>query len=137
MFLLALCARVWQDEGMKNLVKTTAAIAACFSVTSCSLFSSSTQTIRIETNSPQCVIKADGETVGGGTTATAKLKKNKTHVITAQHGNKRGMAVVESSLSTTGILDIIGGIWLIVPFLGFLSKGAWELEPEAVTIELD
>lgn len=79
---------------------------------------------------------ADGQVVGNGTTATATLKKNKSHVITAQSGTKRGIAVVDSTMSTTGVLDVIGGVLLLVPFLGFISKGAWELEPDIVSLDV-
>jgi len=43
---------------------------------------------------------------------------------------------VNKKISTTGILDIIGGFIILVPFLGFLSAGAWDLETHMVNVVL-
>ena len=122
---------------LSQYFKIIVACVTCMAVTSCSLFSSSRQNVRIETNDPDCVIKVDGMTVGHGETAIANLKKNKSHIIVAQNGSKKGMAVVESELSTTGVLDIVGGILFLVPFIGFCSKGAWELDPDVVVVDVN
>lgn len=120
----------------RKLSQITVACITCFAVTSCSLFVSGKQAVRIETNDPNCVIKADGLTVGHGYSAVASLKKNKSHIISAENGNRKGMTVVDSELSTTGVLDLIGGICFLVPFLGFCSKGAWTLDPDIVAIDV-
>lgn len=120
-----------------NSLRIVVACITCFATTSCSLFVSGRENVRIETNDPDCIIKADGLVVGRGSSAVASLKKNRSHVITAQNGTKKGMAVVDSELSVTGVLDIIGGVCFLVPFIGFCSKGAWALEPDTVAIDVD
>ncbi len=120
---------------MNQIIKTSSALLSCLALTSCSLFSSGTQRVTIETSDPNAIIKVNGATMGKGS-VIAPLKKNKSHSIIAISGNKRGVAVIDSEMSTTGMLDIVGGVLFLVPFLGFCSKGAWELDPEHVHIDL-
>ncbi len=120
---------------MHHLIKTPIALLGSLALVSCSLFSSGTQHIAIDTNDPNATIKVNGMTMGKGSVVAA-LKKNKSHSIMAISGNKRGIAVVDSELSTTGMLDIAGGVLFLFPFLGLLSKGAWTLDPEHVHIDL-
>jgi hypothetical protein len=42
----------------------------------------------------------------------------------------------DRTLSTLGILDIIGGWFLLVPFFGLLSSAAWEHDPDTFGIVL-
>ncbi len=74
-------------------------------------------------------------TVGQGT-ASIPLKKNKSYTINAISGHKKGFSYIESELSATGALDIVGGVVWLVPFVGFLSKGAWKLDKEYVYVEV-
>ncbi|MBQ2380125.1 MAG: hypothetical protein II295_07015, partial [Akkermansia sp.] len=122
---------------LKYTFKQLVACIVCLATTSCSLLSSGTQKVRIETNKPDCVIKADGVVVGRGEMVVARLKKNKSHVITAQNGNQKGMAVLDSELSLTGKLDFVGGLFYLIPFIGFVSAGAWELDREVVIIDVE
>ena len=39
-------------------------------------------------------------------------------------------------LNETGILDIIGGIIILIPALGLLSPGAWSVDETAVTVQM-
>lgn len=120
---------------MNTILKTSIAILTCLATSSCSLFSSSTELITIEASNPKATIRVNGQAVGVGSVATP-LKKNKSHAITADYGNERGMAVIDSHMSTTGKLDIVGGIFFLLPFLGFINEGAWELDPDYVRIDM-
>lgn len=86
------------------------------------------------TNSPKSAIKVDGIPQGQGM-ATVRLPKNRDAVIIVEEGPRRGYAQVHSELSATGTLDIVGGVFLLFPFLGFLSRGAWKLDKETVYVE--
>lgn len=120
---------------IKNIFKTLIACAVCTGLASCSLFSSGKQKIMVQTNDPAAVIRSEGQYVGTGS-GVVTLKKNRGHIITAENGSKKGMALVESEISVTGVLDIIGGCCFLLPFLGFVSKGAWTLNPDSVYIEV-
>ncbi len=120
---------------MNTLFKTIIVSLTCLSLSSCSLFSSSTQTVTIESSNPQASIRVNGRAIGTGTATTA-LKKNKTQVITADYEQQHGTAIIESSLSTTGKLDIVGTFFFLFPVLGFLNEGAWTLDQDYVRIDM-
>jgi hypothetical protein len=64
------------------------------------------------------------------------LKKNKGHVVVARVGDRAGTAIIDKSISTTGVLDIVGGLLILIPFLGVVSPGFWTLEPETVVVAI-
>ncbi len=120
---------------MNHLSKAITSTLVCLSISSCSFFSPSTQHVTIESSNPAATIKVNGETVGQGK-ASIPLKKNKSYAISATAGQKKGFSYIESEISTTGILDIIGGCFWLVPFTGLISKGAWKLDKEYVYVEV-
>ncbi len=48
--------------------------------------------------------------------------------------NRAGVATIGTKISTTGVLDLVGGILILVPFLGLLSSGFWSLDTDQVAI---
>lgn len=123
--------KLWLKQTLRLLV----ASLTCLGIASCSLFSSGSQTVLVSSSDPEAILRADGQYVGKGS-GSATLKKNKTHIITAQNGTKQGAAVLDSEMSVTGVLDLVGGICFLFPFLGFLSKGAWTLDKDSVYVEV-
>ncbi len=121
---------------MNHSVQILSALATTIALASCSLASPSKQTIKIVPNDPNATVYVNGEPMGQGT-VTATLKKNKSVAITAKSGNKSGVAVVDSELSTTGVLDIVGGCIFLLPFLGFCSSGAYQLDQDTVPVNLN
>lgn len=107
----------------------------CLVVTpGCSLFRSSTQPITVSATDPMAELFADGQPIGVGT-ATVNLKRNESHVFTAKMADGRaGTAQVGRSLSDTAMLDIVGGILFLLPFVGLLAPGAWDLDLTTVVI---
>ncbi len=112
-------------------------IVLIFSVTgfstACSLASPSSQTITIVPSHPKAEVVVDGQVRGTGT-MSLELKKNRGHSFLARCGNSSGVANVERNMSSTGMLDLIGGFLLLVPFIGLASPGAWELSPSTVSV---
>lgn len=99
----------------------------------CSLFVADKQAVRITASDPQAKILVDGQEVGTGT-AAVQLKKNRSHTILAQSGARQGAATVGKRISTTGVLDIAGGCLFLVPFLGVLGPGFWQLQSDEVAV---
>ncbi len=125
---------------MNSFIKTSATILLSISLASCSLFSPGSTDVVIETSEPNACIRVNGKPIGQGT-ASHSLKKNKNYTIVANctdnKGNrKKGVTIIDSSMSTTGVLDIIGGALFLFPFLGFISNGAWTLDRDYVYVEL-
>ena len=102
----------------------------------CSLFVDSSQHIRIEASDPAARIFVDGQEVGTGS-ALVPMRRNRTHSVRAEApdgGVAQGR--IRKNISTTGILDIVGGFFFLVPFLGILGPGFWELDPNYVYLKL-
>lgn len=121
---------------MNKIIQSLTASVLLFPIAACSLLSPSKQTIKIVANDPNATIFVNGEPMGQGS-VTATLKKSRSAAISAKLGNKHGIAVVDSELSTTGVLDIVGGCIFLVPFLGFCSSGAWQLDQDTVAVNIN
>lgn len=116
--------------------RCVAAVLAALQVSSCSLFVSSMQPVAITASDPTAQIYVDGSPVGTGT-VTQDLKRNRGHSIMAKTSdNRAGTAIVGTKISTTGILDIVGGVLWVVPFVGLLSPGFWSLDTDEVAIAI-
>ncbi len=117
--------------------RSLAALLAAVQVSSCSLFvPSSYQPVAITTSDPTAQIYVDGNPVGVGM-ATAELRRDEGHAILAKTpDNRASTGVVGTRVSTTGILDIIGGCFFLLPFLGALSSGFYTLDTDHVAIAI-
>lgn len=78
-------------------------------------------------------VYVDGNLRGTGP-QTVELSKKRTHSVMAKCGNSAGTASIDRILSTTGLLDIIGGLLILIPFIGLTAAGAWELSPTTVSV---
>ena len=101
----------------------------------CSLFVPKTQAVNITATDPNADIYVDGANVGKGTVAL-QLERNRSHTVNSRANGKAGAVAINKKISTTGWLDIIGGCFFLVPFLGIIGPGFWELEPDQVTVYL-
>jgi hypothetical protein len=85
---------------------------------------------------PKVNISANGENKGQ-TPVTFEAKRNKTlQIIATKPGYQPTTYSVGRKLSQTAMLDIVGGLFLGVPFLGLLGEGAWELEQDSIVVPL-
>ncbi|MBQ1960121.1 MAG: hypothetical protein II349_01190 [Akkermansia sp.] len=110
---------------------------ACVAMSSCSFFASGRQSVYVETNTPDAIIKIDGQTVATDGSAVVQLSRKQSHLVVAQRNHVKKTAILDSGLSLTGALDIVGGCCWLFPFLGLSSEGAWQLYPDIVTFEME
>lgn len=101
----------------------------------CSLFASGTTNVVISSH-PEAEIFFDGQRVGKGT-ARVLAKRDMSHVCEARLDGKTAMLGIGHSLGTNGVLDIIGGFFWLIPFVGLASPGAYKLDQEVVTLHLE
>lgn len=102
----------------------------------CSLFVDSRQDITIEASDPAARLFVDGREVGTGR-AIVPLRRNDTYAVRAElPDGSIARARISKGISTTGILDIVGGIFFLVPFIGIAAPGFWELDPDYVFLSL-
>lgn len=104
--------------------------------TGCSLFVSSTESVAIEASDPNARIFVDGRDVGVGK-ATVPLKRNDTYTVRAEGADGQvATGRIRKQISTTGILDLIGGFIFLVPFIGAAAPGFWDLEPDYLFLKV-
>ena len=77
----------------------------------------------------------DGEFAGTGA-GTVSVSRDETHTIMARLGDRVAVRSVGKGFSTTGILDIVGGLFWLVPFVGLAFPGAYSLEEDNVALLL-
>jgi hypothetical protein len=99
----------------------------------CSLFAGSTQTVTIQATDSAAEITVDGMPVGKGA-ASVQLKRNRSHSIIARVGDRTGVSQISYSISTTGVLDIVGGFLFLIPFLGIIGPGFYTLDQDMVVV---
>lgn len=97
------------------------------SISGCSLFVPHSQHITINGKPANAEIVVNGRHYTSPATVMVKRNKN-VNIIVSKNGYSTYTAQSGHSLSTWGILDVIGGACVLVPFLGLLSPGAYELD---------
>ncbi len=119
---------------LKSISLFLAVFVFCFNLTGCSAFRSSTQTMTVTTDQPDTQIYINGNMAGSGT-ATAAVKRNENVQIMAKKaGYITAQKTVGKGLNTTGILDIIGGVLILIPLFGLLAPGAYSLDETNVSV---
>jgi len=99
----------------------------------CSAFVQHTQRVVITPSVPEAVVSVDGEVVGTGR-QDMRLRRDERHRVTAEFEGRQGAEAINKKISATGILDIVGGCFFLVPFIGVITPGFWELEPTEVNV---
>jgi hypothetical protein len=116
-----------------NTAVAVVAIASVLASTSCSFAAPATQNIVVRPNHPEADVSVDGAPVGKGTQAIA-LDRTSAHTATANCGNSTGVAHIGKKISSEGVMDLIGGLLVLVPFIGVAAPGFWELSPSTVVV---
>lgn len=120
---------------MKTTLQLFVTSILLLALASCSLAVPKQQTVTVNSAPSGAKIYANGSYVGDAPT-TLQADRDKTLALLAKKGSQSGTASVGRQLSSTGMMDIVGGLFLALPFIGLLSPGAWELEQNQVTIPL-
>jgi len=103
----------------------------------CSIFLPTEQTDSVVTSERDAKIYINGSFSGTGM-ASLSVKRNENVAIMAK---KDGYYPVTRNISKTmspiGIVDVIGGCIWLVPFVGLLAPGAWEVQQTNVTLQME
>ena len=106
-----------------------------FVATSCSFSQPPIQNIALQPSHPNAEVFVDGAPVGHGPT-TVQMSKRTAHTVMAKCGRSAGMAQVDRSISTMGIVDLIAGAFFLVNWIGIFAPGFWRLEPPTVVVAI-
>jgi len=120
---------------MKNPLKLTI-LPLLLSLTGCSLFGPSHQTLSVQCSEPHAKVWIDGG-YEGEAPVHASVIRNHTHgILVKKEGFQTSNRIVDYKMSTTGVLDLIGGCLFLVPAIGFTSPAAFSLDDSTIIINL-
>lgn len=117
--------------------KAIAILLAAVHFIGCSAFVGTKQRVTVTTNVESSKIYANGEIVGTGT-ASFKAKRNRDIQLMAKaDGYHPAYHNIGTEMSTTGILDIIGIFFFLVPVIGLFTPGSKTLDQQNVALHLE
>ncbi len=121
---------------MKSFLKSFVAVIAAVSVAGCSMFlAPQSETFTVNSNQSGAKVTVNGQTASAP--ATFNLPGNKrVDVTVSKKGYETYNTSVGYSISSYGLLDIVGGVFFLVPLIGLISPGAWQLETSTVNANL-
>ena len=114
----------------------TAITISLFAISACSAFQPPRQSVTVGTTVPGATIKANGVSVGTSP-ITFNAKRNRTlNLVATKQGYGDSVMQIERQMSTTFMLDVIGGWFFLLPWIGLLTPGAYELESTQVEMPM-
>ncbi len=120
-------------EVLRLMLRNAVASFVVVSLAGCSLAAPTTKSIEIIPSEPTAEVFVDGNLVGTGP-QTVELSTGRAHSVMAKCGRSAGTETINRRLSGTGVADIIGGLLILVPFLGLTADGAWTLSPDTINV---
>jgi hypothetical protein len=104
--------------------------------TGCSAFQSPRQSVTVATTTPGAIIKANGVTVGQSPVTFPAKRNQDLNLIATKSGYQDSVMQISRQTSPTFMLDAIGGWFLLFPWIGLLTPGAYELSNTQVEMPL-
>jgi len=122
---------------MKRFISMILAVSIVFLQSGCSAFRSGTQRITVAASEQDAKIYVNGSYVGEGTAMTRVPRDESVSIMAKKEGYLPETRQIGTKMSFTGVLDIIGGCIILVPFFGLLFPGSHELEQVNISIPLE
>jgi len=121
----------------KNYVKMLVAGVLVVVMSGCSLFGPRTQTISVSTAPSGAEVYINGMNVGKSPLQYQARRSDDLMLEIRKPGYVSEYRNVNKTVSTLGIVDLIGGSVILVPFVGLLSSAAWKFEPASFGFVLE
>ena len=102
----------------------------------CSFLAPGTQRLFIRTSEPDAKVYLNGSLIGQGSLSYQVNRGQKVEVTVQKEGFFPGVRTIERSLSVPGRLDAVGTYLILVPALGLMSPGAYQLDTTEIDIRL-
>jgi hypothetical protein len=118
-------------------LKIVAVTVACCYLAACSLFGPRKETIMVSSDPPAAQVLASGTPVGLTPVQFEVRRDDNLFLEIRKEGYQTQYRTASRRLSTLGILDIVGGVILLLPLIGRLSAAAWEHDPAQVGVTLE
>ena len=122
---------------MNRIFRLIYPLSLLLTMSSCSLLGSWNETLTITSEPDLARVEINGTYIGE-TPLKHSIRRNRDFTIKlSKEGHQTVfLEAVKSVPSALGILDIIGGSILLLPFLGFISPAAWRYEQSAFGVSL-
>ena len=123
---------------MQRIFSVATAATICISLaTGCSLFGPRGQTLTVSTDPPGAQVFINGSPVGEAPLRHRVRRGEDVLVEVRKRGYQTAYHTTRRTLSALGIVDVVGGAVILVPFVGLLSGAAWKHDPAVVGITLE
>jgi hypothetical protein len=117
---------------------TSSALFCAIAMTAgCSAFQPSTQNVTVSTTTPGATIKANGVTKGQSPITFAAKRDQDLNLIAVKPGYQDSVMQITRQTSGTFMLDAVGGFIWLVPWIGLLTPGAYQLSQTQVEMPLN
>jgi hypothetical protein len=111
-------------------------IGSVLSLSGCSAFMPRQESVTITTSEPGAEIFINSMP-SGKSPLTTMLDRNKNYTVVAKLPGKNGSSSIGKTISPTGVLDIVGTFFFIVPVIGCFTPGFWDLDPTSLQIQMN
>ena len=120
-----------------RIATSTALTCSVAITTGCSAFQPSTQNVTVSTTTPGATIKANGVTKGQSPLTFAAKRDQDLNLIAIKPGYQDSVLQIPRQTSGTFMLDAVGGFIWLVPWIGLLTPGAYQLSQTQVELPLN
>jgi len=127
----------YKEDEMRRAISMMLVVSIVLLQSGCSAFRSGTQRITVSASESDAKIYVNGAYVGAGTAMTRVPREESVSVMATKDGYLPATRQIGTKMSFTGILDIIGGCIILVPFFGLLFPGSHELDQSNISIALE
>lgn len=110
---------------------------ALVSFSGCSFVAPSMQTIQVTSAPEGAKVRAGGQLMGQTPIQFEAHRGDNLLIEVQKEGYQTQYRTTSRTLSTIGILDVVGGCLFLVPLLGLLSSGAWKHDPDRYGVILE
>jgi PEGA domain len=121
---------------MKTSLTSSILISVLLFTQACSLVSPSSTNISVVTEPPGARVVVNGNNVGMSPTVYPIKRDQPVTIMITKNGYEAATRSLQPKLSTTGIIDIVGGCVWLFPFFGLLAPGAWDIDNPNVSVML-
>jgi len=119
----------------KKLVAMLLALAIVPHLAGCSMFRPANQTLHIDCAQKDVQLRVNGSP--HSCPAEVPVRRNRAvDVLASKDGYPSQQRTVKFQISTTGILDLAGGLIILVPAIGLAFPGAFDLDSTQLHFDL-
>lgn len=121
---------------MKQIVARFLIVVMTLASCSCSYLGHRTQPLAVKSNPDGAMVFINGN-LAGTTPYETRINRGRTvTIVLRKEGYYPATVTTSGDLSTLGVIDTIGGMILLLPFIGLFSSGAYRQQPDVWSVTL-